>query len=136
MARKSPAPVVATVATPAPVAAATQPVAPAAVAVPGPKTGTQLLQVQAFGAPLVAAKNVLARAGSLCSAVPSTLQSVQLAAGRPCKVRVPYTLAANAAVQAALAAAGGKAPASELAKASTTDFVRYAVRRGWLVVAE
>ena len=36
-----------------------------------------------------------------------------------------------------LARNGGKATAEELAKASTGDFVRYAVRKGgWLVLAD
>ena len=130
----APAPVqapAAPVVAPAPVQAAV----PAATVVAGPKQGTQLLAVAHFGGAVPAARNVLARASSLCAPVPAALQGVLLQAGRPCRVRVPYTQAAHAACVAALAAAGGKAPAATLAAASTTDFVRYAVRRGWLEVA-
>lgn len=134
-----PAQVAAQVAAPAPVQAPVQAVAapakPAAVVVqPAEPGGASLLAVPALGAPVVAARNVLARASSLCSAPPATLQGVKLTAGAPCKVRVPYTLAAWSQVEAALKKAGGAAPAAELCAASTTDFVRYAVRRGWLKV--
>ena len=88
-----------------------------------------LLQVAHLGT-MAAAPNVRARAATLCSGnVPATL----VQAGVPCKVRIPYTLACWAAAQQVLAQAGGKAPAAQVAQASTVDFVRYAMRRGWLV---
>lgn len=82
---------------------------------------------------MAAAQNVLARAASLRSDLPADLAGAVFVAGKPCKVRVPYTLACWERVAATLASGGGSATAGSLAAVSTTDFVRYAFRRGWLV---
>lgn len=81
---------------------------------------------------IAAANNVAARAASLHK-VPVLLAAVSYTLGKPCKVRVPYTLACYQAVAAALAE--GPATGEVLSKASTGDFVKYAVKNGWLVAA-
>lgn len=81
---------------------------------------------------IVAANNVAARAASLAK-VPAQVAAVSYTLGRPCKVRVPYTLAGYRLVAGVLAA--GPATGQALAAASTGDFVRYAVKNGWLVAA-
>lgn len=93
----------------------------------------RLLAVTAFAAPVAAANNVLARANSLCAAHKEA--DLKLRAGKPCRVRVPYTLASWEKCEQFLLGAGGVARAGDLSAVATTDFVRYAQRRGWLVAA-
>ena len=135
------APVAATPAPVAPVAAnpfaalVAAPVAPApsahAVMVAKAQAVNNQVAVGAL-AGIVAANNVAARAASLAK-VPAQVAAVSYTLGRPCKVRVPYTLACYQAVAGVLAA--GPATGQALAAASTGDFVRYAVKNGWLVAA-
>lgn len=126
MAKKTPAP--------APVVAQEQAPAPAVVQVTLPSGVVQAqLALPTLGT-VVAARNVMARAASL-QGLPTAASALTLRAGKPCRVRVPYTQAAWAACEKALREAGGTAPAPALAAASTGDFVTYAVRRGWLVPA-
>ena len=82
---------------------------------------------------VVAARNVVARTASLGN-VPAAMAAHSYILGRACKVRVPYTLACFNACSAMLAK--GPQTAASLALASTGDFVRYAVKNGWLVAAE
>lgn len=90
-------------------------------------------QVKVAGVQVSAARNVVKRAATL-GTLGSGVQAQVLRAGKPCKVRVPYTVECWARVSQALAsAAGNQAPASALAAVSTGDFVNYAVRSGWLV---
>ena len=87
--------------------------------------------VSLCGAHVAAAPNVVKRANSL-GKVPQAIAGVTLVAGKPCKVRVPYTQAAMAAILAHLAQ-HGPATAAQLASVANGDMVRYAMRSGWLV---
>jgi hypothetical protein len=62
-------------------------------------------------------------------------QGVTLRLGTPYRASAPHTQATWAAVQAAVAAAGGAATAGQLAAVCPQhlSFIGYAVRRGWLV---
>jgi len=88
--------------------------------------------VSVAGAHVPAARNVVARAAALAN-VPAALANVALVAGKPCRVRVPYTLQCWEACKAALAK--GPQTGAALASVSTGDFVRYAVSNKWLVPA-
>jgi len=89
------------------------------------------LALQWAPVPIVAARNVQARAATLGNlAAGKAALTVRL--GAPCRVRVPYTLACWERVEAELAAHGGTCPTAALAAVSTGDFVGYALRRKWL----
>ena len=122
------------------------PQAPAPVQAPNPlpTVATPTATVQAAVAPLptvvslcgqhvAAAANVVKRASTLAN-VPAAIAGVVLVAGKPCKVRVPYTQAAMAAILGHISQ-HGPATASQLASVANGDMVRYALRSGWLVPA-
>jgi len=119
----------------APAAPAQAPAAPARATVVTGEKGQRLLCIAGLVENANAAANVLARAATLCKPLPSEKATKALRLGKPCRVRVPYTIACYERIVALLAANGGTAPAEKLAAVATTDFVVYAVRRGWLVGA-
>ena len=81
---------------------------------------------------VLAAPNVAAR-GTALNNVPANMAPQNYTLGRPCKVRVPYTIASYNGVVELLAEKGGYATGAEIAAASTGDFLRYAVKSGWLL---
>lgn len=89
--------------------------------------------VSLCGQHVAAAPNVVRRAATLGN-VPAAMASVVLVAGKPCKVRVPYTMQAMQAILGHIAQ-HGPATAATLASVANGDMVRYAVRSGWLVPA-
>ena len=99
--------------------------APAAPALP--------VEVTVAGATVGAARNVLARHANLAN-VPTALAGLTLRVGRPCKVRVPYTVAGVTAMLNHIAI-HGPSTGAELAGIANGDLLTYAVRRGWLVPA-
>ena len=115
----------------APVAEA--PVAEAPALAPVAEAPALPVDVKVAGETVVAARNVLARAASL-DKVPTALAALTLREGRPCKVRVPYTVAGVTAMLNHIAA-HGPTTGAELAGIANGDLLTYAVRRGWLVPA-
>ena len=107
--------------------------APAAPAAEAPAAPVLPVDVKVAGETVVAARNVLARAANLGN-VPSALAALTLREGRPCKVRVPYTVAGVTAMLNHIAA-HGPTTGAELAGIANGDLLTYAVRRGWLVPA-
>ena len=91
------------------------------------------VDVKVAGQQVVAARNVLVRAANLGN-VPAALANATLVAGRPCKVRVPYTQAGVLAMLAHIAQHGPSTGAT-LAGVANGDLLTYSVRRGWLVQA-
>ena len=119
------APVVLAPVAEAPVAEAPAAEAPAAPVLP--------VDVKVAGETVVAARNVLARHANLAN-VPPALAGLTLRQGRPCKVRVPYTMAGVTAMLDYIAK-HGPATGATLAGVANGDLLTYAVRRGWLVPA-
>jgi hypothetical protein len=116
----------------APVAEA--PVAPVAevpVAPVAPVAPVLPVDVKVAGMQVVAARNVLVRAANLGN-VPAALASATLVAGRPCKVRVPYTQAGVLAMLEHIAQ-HGPSTGAVLASVANGDLLTYSVRRGWLI---
>jgi hypothetical protein len=91
------------------------------------------VDVKVAGMQVVAARNVLVRAANLGN-VPAALANATLVAGRPCKVRVPYTQAGVLAMLDHIAKHGPSTGAA-LAGVANGDLLTYSVRRGWLVQA-
>ena len=94
-------------------------------------TGVAVPAVLCGGASVQAAPNVVKRTAKL-GKVPPALASVRLVAGRPCKVRVPYTLQGVTAMLAHIAT-NGPSTGTALAAVANGDLLGYAVRSGWLV---
>jgi hypothetical protein len=90
-------------------------------------------ELQVAGTTVSAARNVLVRAANLGN-VPAALANATLVAGRPCKVRVPYTQAGVLAMLDHIAKYGPSTGAT-LAGVANGDLLTYSVRRGWLVQA-
>jgi len=89
------------------------------------------VDVKVAGMQVVAARNVLVRAANLGN-VPAALASATLVAGRPCKVRVPYTQAGVLAMLDHIAQ-HGPSTGAVLASVANGDLLTYSVRRGWLI---
>ena len=138
--KSSPAPEAVVLAPEAPAAEAPAAEAPAAEApaaeapaAEAPAAPVLPVDVKVAGETVVAARNVLARAENL-DKVPSALASITLREGRPCKVRVPYTMAGVTAMLNHIGQHGPSTGAT-LAGVANGDLLTYAVRRGWLVPA-
>jgi hypothetical protein len=116
----------------APEAVVLAPAAPEAVVL-APAAPVLPVDVKVAGETVTAARNVLARAANL-DKVPTALGSMTLREGRPCKVRVPYTVAGVTAMLNHIAI-HGPSTGAELAGIANGDLLTYAVRRGWLVPA-
>ena len=106
--------------------------APAAEA-PAAEAPALPVEVTVAGTTVGAARNVLARHANLAN-VPPALAGLTLRQGRPCKVRVPYTMAGVTAMLDHIAKHGPTTGAT-LAGVANGDLLTYAVRRGWLVPA-
>lgn len=114
----------------APVAATT----PAQPTTPVAAPAAPLPPVTVGGQVVATAANVQRRVATLGNV--GNMGTITLTAGRPCRVRVPYTIACYDQCMAALTAAGGTATGAALAQASTGDFVKYATKNGWLVAVK
>ena len=92
--------------------------------------------VMVNGKEVKAANNVAARHASLNGALPVTLAQTTYAIGKTPKLRVGYTQENWPSIAAAVANGDGKATAEAIkAAGATTDFIRYAIKSGWLVAA-
>ena len=91
--------------------------------------------VTVAGTPVRAANNVAARSASINAPLPATMASASYSIAKAPKLRVAYTQTNWPPIAASMAVSGTATGAQLQAAGVTADFVKYALKSGWITTA-